>query len=53
LSAADIVTATIPMLPRIATPVRQVNDRLWALLSKPGPLSAEEWAYVEECERNG
>jgi hypothetical protein len=40
-------------LARIDTPVRELNHRLWKLLTKPGPLSAEEWAYIEECERDG
>jgi hypothetical protein len=43
----------IPWIPRVDTPVRQLNEKLWALLSKPDPLTDEEKAFVEECERNG
>lgn len=27
------------------------NPRLRALLLKPEPLTADEWAYLEQCER--
>lgn len=53
LSGAALTALSIPAPARIDTPVRELNSRLWALLTKPGPLSAEEWAYIEECERNG
>jgi len=43
----------LPTLVRVETPIRPINERLWALLTKPGKLTPEEWAYVEECERNG
>jgi len=31
--------------------VREPDGKLLALLAKPSPLTAEEWAYIEESER--
>ena len=37
-------------IPLITTPVRQLDDRLWAIFSKKGPLTAEEQAYLDRIE---
>ena len=37
-------------IPLITTPVRQLDDRLWAIFSKKGPLTAEEEAYLDRIE---
>lgn len=43
----------IPPLPRVSVPLRELNQELWAILIRPGPMTEGERAYVEECERNG
>lgn len=35
---------------QITTPVRQLNDQLWAIFAKKGPLTAEEQAYLDRIE---
>lgn len=40
-------------LPVITTQVREPDTKLWALLTKPGPLSTDEWAYIAEQEAAG
>jgi len=37
-------------IPLITTPVRQLDDKLWAIFSKKGPLTAEEQAYLDRIE---
>jgi hypothetical protein len=37
----------IPALDLVEATVRKSNERLIALLSKPEPLSAEEWRWIE------
>ena len=46
-------THSLAALPLVTTPARPLNDRLWALLTRPGPLTADEWAYIDEQERAG
>ena len=43
----------LPILPRVTTPTRTLNSALWRLLTKPEPLTAGEWALLEEYERRG
>ena len=45
------VTKSLPALTPIMTTARALNDRLWELLTRRGPLTPEEWAYVEDIER--
>jgi hypothetical protein len=35
---------------QITTPVRQLDDQLWAIFAKKGPLTAEEQAYLDRIE---
>lgn len=37
-------------IPLITTPVRQLDDKLWAIFSKKGPLTPEEQAYLDHVE---
>ena len=37
-------------IPLITTPVRQLDDKLWAIFSKKGPLTAAEQAYLDRIE---
>lgn len=37
-------------IPLITTPVRQLDDKLWAIFLKKGPLTAEEQAYMDRLE---
>lgn len=37
-------------LPLITTPVRQLDDRLWAIFNKKGPLTEDEQAYLDRIE---
>lgn len=48
---APITADPLRPIPLISTPVHQRDDVLFALLTKPGPLTAPEWRYVEEAER--
>lgn len=34
----------------ITTPVRQLDDKLWAIFAKDGPLTTEEQAYMDRLE---
>ena len=34
----------------ITTPVRQLDDKLWGIFSKKGPLTAEDQAYLDHVE---
>jgi hypothetical protein len=43
----------INALPRVTTELRALDDGLWALLTRPGPLTADEWAYIKAHERAG
>jgi hypothetical protein len=36
----------------ITTSVRRLNQRLWEIYVKRGPLTAKERALVEQAERN-
>ena len=40
----------IPALPLITTPVRQLDDRLWTIFNKKGPLTEDEQAYLDRIE---
>jgi hypothetical protein len=54
ITSTPPATLPPPVLPRLATittAVRQCDERLWALLRQPGPLSADDWAYIEAQER--
>ena len=53
LPYVDAQPIVITSLPVITTRVRQLDEKLWDLLSRPGPLTAEEWAYIEQQERAG
>lgn len=46
-TAAPASSPIIPPLAPIATKVREPNDALLALLTKPEPLTDAEWRYVE------
>lgn len=37
-------------LPIITTPIREPNDKLWAIFNKKGPLTDEEQAYLDRVE---
>lgn len=37
-------------IPLITVTVRKLDDRLWAILRKEGPLTAEEQAYLDKLE---
>ncbi len=37
-------------IPLITTPVRQLDDKLWAIVAKKEPLTAEEQAYLDRLE---
>lgn len=37
-------------LPLITTPVRQLDDRLWTIFNKKGPLTEDEQAYLDRIE---
>lgn len=37
-------------IPRVTTPVRQLDDKLWAIFRKEGPLTEEEQAYMDRLE---
>ena len=37
-------------IPLITTPVRQLDDKLWGIFSKKGPLTTEEQAYLDHVE---
>ncbi|QNE32989.1 hypothetical protein F1C10_14380 [Sphingomonas sp. NBWT7] len=41
----------LPTLTKVTTKARNLNESLWQLLTKAEPLTAAEWAYVEELER--
>jgi hypothetical protein len=42
---------TMPELTQTTVTARRLNQTLWQLLTKPDPLTAAEWALVEEFER--
>jgi hypothetical protein len=46
-------TQLLPTLTPMTTQTRALNQDLWQLLTKAEPLTAEEWALVEEFERKG
>lgn len=37
-------------IPLVTTPVRQLDDKLWAIFNKKAPLTAEEQAYLDKIE---
>lgn len=37
-------------IPLVTTPVRQLDDKLWAIFNKKEPLTAEEQAYLDKIE---
>lgn len=37
-------------IPLITTPVRQLDDKLWAIFAKKGPLTPAEQAYLDRIE---
>ncbi|WP_258042958.1 hypothetical protein [Sphingomonas sp. NBWT7] len=41
----------MPELTQTTVTARGLNQTLWRLLTKPEPLTAAEWALVEEFER--
>lgn len=41
----------LPPLDPVAVQVRGLNERLWAIIRKPTPLTDEEQAYLDACER--
>ena len=41
------MTSTIPL---ITVTVRKLDDKLWAIFNKKGPLTAEELAYLDWVE---
>lgn len=41
---------TLPCIEPVAARVRGLDVALWALLTKPTPLTAEEWGYLETAE---
>jgi hypothetical protein len=46
-----MLTQPLPKLTTVTTQVRTLNEDLWELLTKAEPLTAAEWAYVEDLER--
>lgn len=49
-SPIDTIPELLFVAPVLAR-VRESESKLLALLLKPNPLTAEEWAYVEAIER--
>ena len=43
----------LPTLSPVTSTARALNHDLWALLTKAEPLTPDEWAMVEELERQG
>jgi hypothetical protein len=40
----------LPFVELLTARVHDRDEKLWALLTKPGLLTREEWAYLEEVE---
>lgn len=44
------MSAAIPSIPLITVKVRKLDDRLWEIFRKEGPLTDEEQAYLDRIE---